>query len=380
MKQSLTQGSMKTRMSLIFSALVMILVSMVWVIRDRAAGADTVAASGSDAPMAMATAQRAVEVEIVAPPSAVPAAVGPAPVAPATVAPASVAPAMAVPAVAAVIAALPAQAATTDSRTMVHMEADGTANYTAREGDTLSDLAIALMGSDSKAHRDAIIAANPSLQKNPDRVLSGANYSSAAPVTSDVAAAGAASDSKETAAVADGGTVSAAQDNGASAGQPAADESNADKASQPTRTLTYRAQRGDNVAVLAASLLGADSKTNRDSLINGNASLARDPDRLVAGKSYNIVTTSGLSAAPGAAPAATPTTQPEADDAARMSVGRVLQYTAQPGDTVSKLAKVLLGEDTPANEAAIVASNWSLKQNPNHLEAGKTYWLQAPTN
>ena len=62
-----------------------------------------------------------------------------------------------------------------------------------------------------------------------------------------------------------------------------------------------------------------------------------------------------------------------------MGVGRVLRYTAQAGDTVSKLATVLLGSDTKANRQAIIDNNRSLKQDPDHLVAGQTYWISAPT-
>lgn len=48
--------------------------------------------------------------------------------------------------------------------------------YVAQAGDSLSRIASKLMGSSSKANRDAIIKANPSLQKNPDIVVEGRKY------------------------------------------------------------------------------------------------------------------------------------------------------------------------------------------------------------
>ena len=74
-----------------------------------------------------------------------------------------------------------------------------------------------------------------------------------------------------------------------------------------------------------------------------------------------------------------PTTQPDADEAARLSVGRSLRYTAAAGDTVSKLALKLLGSDTAANRDLIIQSNPSLKADPDQLTAGRTYWIPAPT-
>jgi hypothetical protein len=304
-------------MSLIFSALVVILVSMVWVVRDRG--------NSGDVAIVPAIAPPPIEVLVQSVPAPAPTQVSVTPPIPAEVSP-------------------PAKSAP-----LVHVATDGNVNYTARGGDTVSELATALTGSDSKANRDAVIASNSSLQTNPDRVLDGKTYS-LQPIA-----------------------IQSANAPVAAAGEVAAD---AKPDSQ--RNLKYTAQPGDNVAVLAASLLGGDTKTNRDAVISGNASLQRDPDHLVAGKTYNITTTSGLAAAPSA-PTLAPTSQADADDAARMSAGRVLQYTAQAGDTVSKLATVLLGADTEANRQAIIANNHSLQLDPDHLEAGKTYWISAPT-
>jgi hypothetical protein len=144
-------------------------------------------------------------------------------------------------------------------------------------------------------------------------------------------------------------------------------------------SLTYTAQPGDTVRGLAAHLLGGDTRANRAGITAGNSSLRSDPDRLVAGQSYTIVARNGLAAHPDAPQPKAPTTQPEADEAAQLSVGRMLGYEAQPGDTVSKLAIVLLGSDTPANRGLIIRSNFNLKQDPDHLIAGVTYWIPAPT-
>jgi hypothetical protein len=336
---------LKSRMSLIFTALVVILASMIWVIRDRGNTADIAAAPL--VPMLVQTV-RAVDVPAPTAVPAIAAAAAPAGATDVTVTPA--APAAAAP--------------QPKSAPVVQVSSDGNVNYTARAGDTVSDLAVALRGSDSKANRDAVIAADPTLQSNPDLVLTGKSYSvvPAQPATAAPTAA----------------------PSGAAKGQEAAQApaAPADAIVQPRsaspRDLRYTAQPGDNVAVLAASLLGGDTKDNRDALIRGNASLQQDPNNLVAGKTYNIETTTGLAAAPDAQPLSAATTQPGADEAARMGVGRVLRYTAQAGDTVSKLATVLLGSDTEANRKAIVANNWSLKQDPDHLVAGKTYWISAP--
>ncbi len=48
--------------------------------------------------------------------------------------------------------------------------------YKAEPGDSLSKIAMKVMGSGNKTNRDAIVALNPSLQANPDRVIVGRTY------------------------------------------------------------------------------------------------------------------------------------------------------------------------------------------------------------
>jgi nucleoid-associated protein YgaU len=243
---------------------------------------------------------------------------------------------------------------------LVKVAKDGSLNYTARYGDTVSQLAAALLGSDSKSNRQVVIAANPSLTKNPDRVLNGQDYT--VPATTDQPA--------EAPSATDG------------VGRSIPPVSQADATNPPStdapHELKYTAQHGDSVSALAANLLGGDTVDNRKTIIGSNASLQGDSNRLVAGKTYTIVTTGGLAAAPPAANSASPTSPEDDDDAATNQVGRELRYTAQPGDTLSKLATVLLGADTKANRALITDSNPSLKQNPDRLVAGQTYWIAAP--
>ena len=328
---------MRFRLTLIFAALVVLLGAMIFVIQDRRT--DVSAPAMAVAPAEQSAAPSA--------PAAVPA----------------VAPALTLAPAAPVVEQLPQVKAAP----MVHVDASGSVQYIARAGDTLSQLAIALLGSDTKEHREAIIAANVALQSNPDRVLEGQAYSIAA------ASNGGTND----AAISSPAAASATPQENATSVKPASDIK-ADGAATGPR-MKYTAQPGDTVSTLAANLLGADTKANRDGIIAGNTSLQEDPNRLIAGKSYTIVARNGLAANPNAPQAQAPATQPEADDAARLGVGRMLRYTAQPGDTVSKLAVVLLGSDTASNRELIINSNANLKQNPDHLVAGQTYWIAAPT-
>ncbi len=141
--------------------------------------------------------------------------------------------------------------------------------YTARTGDTVSTLAGALLGSDSKENRDTIIGANASLQNNPDRMIAEKSYRIPVKASQPLAAAPAS----ETAAVARPTT------------QPDADSL---VIAGSARELRYVAQAGDNVSILAAALLGSDTKENRAAITDHNESLKRDPDRVVAGQTYWI--------------------------------------------------------------------------------------------
>lgn len=312
---------MKSRLSLIFAALVVLLGSMIWMVQDQSAIAPVPAL--------------AAELTVAAPAAIV----------------SDVATA---PAVSAPIATAP-PVSQTQSLPAVHVDASGDVKYVARTGDTLSQLAVALLGSDSKEHRDAIIKANPSLESNPDLVLAGQTY-----LAPPVAGLGA----KE------------AETNSRTVLDEKAKDKSAGVASGPK--LSYIAKPGDTVRGLAGHLLGGDTEAHRQSIIAGNVSLQRDPDHLVAGESYTIVAPNGLAADPTSPQAKSPTTQPDADDVVR-GASRDLRYTALTGDTVSKLALVLLGSDTHANRDVIINSNPSLKHDPDHLVAGKTYWITAPT-
>jgi nucleoid-associated protein YgaU len=53
------------------------------------------------------------------------------------------------------------------------------------------------------------------------------------------------------------------------------------------------------------------------------------------------------------------------------------QYTAETGDSVSKMAAKLMGGNTKANREAIIAANATLKQNPNNVVVGKAYTIPA---
>lgn len=326
---------MNARLTLIFATLVILLAGMIWIISERPA-APIVAAMAID-PV------RAATVAVQQP--AVPAALMPP-----------------------VEIALPITAAPiTKGAPMVQVNPAGEMKYTARAGDTVSQLAVALLGSDSKDHRDLIVAANSSLQGNPDRVLTGQTYSI-------VIASVQITDDSNTNQRAEPTVAAPLTTTKVDAGVNEKPE-----ASPAAPKMKYVAQPGDTVAALAADLLGGNTEANRQTIIAGNASLKQNPDRMVAGKSYTITAPNGLSAGPETAAAKAPTSQPDSDEIIRRGADRSLRYTALPGDTVSKLAEVLLGSDTRANRDLIIKVNPSLKQDPDHLIAGQTYWISAPS-
>lgn len=256
---------------------------------------------------------------------------------------------------------------------MVHVDRAGDVKYVARGGDTLSQLAIAMLGSDSKEHRDAVIAANPSLKADPDHVETGQKYSIAlsSVQSGDDVSPGRHPDAISTGPVAVEAKAAESTTQAASAAKPSA-------VGRGGPELKYTARAGDTVSGLASELLGGDTRANRAGIVAGNTSLQQDPDHLVAGQSYTIVARNGLAADPGTPAAKAPTTQPDADEAVLAGTGRTLRYTAKSGDTVSKLAAILLGSDTAANRGVIIKSNPSLKMDPDHLVAGQTYWITAP--
>jgi nucleoid-associated protein YgaU len=51
------------------------------------------------------------------------------------------------------------------------------------------------------------------------------------------------------------------------------------------------------------------------------------------------------------------------------------EYTAAPGDTLSRIARKFMGKDTPANRDAIVKANPSIQKDRNRIIAGHKYMI-----
>jgi len=64
---------------------------------------------------------------------------------------------------------------------------------------------------------------------------------------------------------------------------------------------------------------------------------------------------------------------------ANQAIASNRQYVAQPGDSVSRMAARLLGANTKANRAAIIAANPPLQTNADRVIAGQTYLIPTAT-
>jgi len=290
------------------------------------------------------------------------------------VAPIAVAP-IAVPAIPLAATEVPAPV-TTPVAAPVAME--DKSKYTAQWGDTVSNLAAEMPGGDRKANRDAVINANASLQSNPDRLLAGTTYDIPANASAPAITVPVAAQPAPVVAV----TPVAASERLVPVAAPAA-TAPPTSSDDAVHQLKYVARAGDTVTTLAAALLGSGTNENRDAIVAANPSLQNDPDMMVDGRTYRIPVRESqpLSAAPMSEMVVgpRPSGQPDADDVVEAGSARELRYTARPGDTVSTLAVALLGSDTKENRAAIINNNKSLEADPDHVVAGQTYWITAPT-
>src|SRR5688572_6216946 len=91
--------------------------------------------------------------------------------------------------------------------------------------------------------------------------------------------------------------------------------------------LSYIAAIGDTVSNMAGAFLGGDDKAHKDAIINANASLQADPDRVVVGRAYRIPVPNGMSGSADSSRAQAPrtTVQPDADDLVLAGAPRVLR-------------------------------------------------------
>jgi nucleoid-associated protein YgaU len=91
---------------------------------------------------------------------------------------------------------------------------------------------------------------------------------------------------------------------------------------------TYRAVAGDTVSRMAARLLGANTHQNRQLIIQANASLQENPDKVIVGQAYMIP---GITTASTEMSRAIPSTEVQVSSSQWV-------YTVKPGDTLWGIA------------------------------------------
>jgi nucleoid-associated protein YgaU len=144
----------------------------------------------------------------------------------------------------------------------VAADAGGPRQYKAQSGDSVSRMASRLMGGNTRANRQAIIDANPSLQQDPDRVIVGQTY--IIPGRSDSAAGALTAQAPATAA-------------------PAA-------AAPPAQTMsnTYTVQEGDSLWRIANDQLGDPSAIDTIKQLNMDVLQGDDHDVITPGMKLRL--------------------------------------------------------------------------------------------
>ncbi len=110
----------------------------------------------------------------------------------------------------------------------------------------------------------------------------------------------------------------------------------------------YTAQSGDTLSHMAARFMGGNTKANRDAIIKANASLAEDPNKIIAGRVYVIpAAPSGETTARAAAPdSPAPAPAPAGASADSSTAQGEYWYTVKPGDNLWSIAASELGTGT----------------------------------
>jgi nucleoid-associated protein YgaU len=138
------------------------------------------------------------------------------------------------------------------------------------------------------------------------------------------------------------------------------------KTALPAGMKQYTAVDGDSLSKIAAKTMGANSKANREAIINANPTLKQNANLIVAGRTYNIP---AAAQAPGqSVPATVVQTQaphviqapPPAPTASNDN-----WYTIKEGDTLTRIAQEQCGG--AAAIPAILELNKETLKDPNHV-------------
>ena len=117
----------------------------------------------------------------------------------------------------------------------------------------------------------------------------------------------------------------------------------------------YKAEEGDSVSSMARKFLGANTKANRDAIINANVSLQQNPDRIIVGTDVSDPERSGgdtrharTVAGPGTGRRGEAGCRPAQTESANTAADNI--YVVKAGDNLSKIAVMQCG-----NGAAVTA-------------------------
>ena len=118
---------------------------------------------------------------------------------------------------------------------------------------------------------------------------------------------------------------------------------------------TFKVQPGDTLSKIALRMMGSSSRANRTAIINANASLKSNPDRLVVGRTYVLPAAVGEPAGDVESDTRTITSVKTAKPSAPEHI-----YVVQSGDTLWSIAREQVG-DTAAVAALKQLNHDALK-------------------
>lgn len=124
-------------------------------------------------------------------------------------------------------------------------------------------------------------------------------------------------------------------------------------APQPTNTgaptlaggKAYKAVEGDTLSKLAGRFMGGNTKANRDAIVQANASLVKNPDIIVVGKTYIIPITAKTATTPLAPSTPANPGFPAGATAQAPSATPEYWYTVKEADTLRRIAVNQLGDE-----------------------------------
>jgi nucleoid-associated protein YgaU len=137
---------------------------------------------------------------------------------------------------------------------------------------------------------------------------------------------------------------------------------------------TYTAEAGDTVSRMAAKFLGANNKANRQAIIDANASLKDNPDKVIVGQAYMIPDHTNVSVATAGTPTPAAPATPATPAAPSPDAGEYF-YTVKSGDSLWKIANNELGD--PSAVDAIKELNTSVLKGKEVVQPGMKLRLPA---